>query len=178
MRSLPHVPCWQPIKGTVYLHVLNRQRWAAGSYCLSLTLCAQWWLSTFQTSHCHRSTLVCRWGHHASEVQQLFSTHSLSDVSWGKSVVWRSDAILQGCRLWIRLVPNWCTRGEETINILSDLMSAHQLAKMWWLVMMMSIQQKYTILLTNQQHIFYQLASSYDITQTGNTNCRISPWLT
>jgi hypothetical protein len=30
------------------------------------------------------STLLCRRRHHASEVQQLFSTRSLSDVSWGK----------------------------------------------------------------------------------------------
>jgi hypothetical protein len=30
------------------------------------------------------STLLCRRRNHASEVQQLFSTRSLSDVSWGK----------------------------------------------------------------------------------------------
>jgi hypothetical protein len=33
--------------------------------------------------------------HHASEVQQPFSTWFLSDVSWVKSTVWRNDAIPQ-----------------------------------------------------------------------------------
>jgi hypothetical protein len=38
----------------------------------------------FKNNTLSLSTLLCRRRHHVSEVQQLFLTRSLSDVSWGK----------------------------------------------------------------------------------------------
>jgi hypothetical protein len=73
-----------------YIH----KGWQPDSYCLLRTMRALAWLVTSNLA-CLQCTLLCRWQHHASEIQHLFATGSLSDVSWVKSVVWRSDAIPQ-----------------------------------------------------------------------------------
>jgi hypothetical protein len=78
--------CRQPIRVVVYPHILNRKRQTAiQAAIVCCWQCTRWWLPTslLKITHCHRSTLLCRWHHHASEVQQLFSTHSVSGVSWG-----------------------------------------------------------------------------------------------
>jgi hypothetical protein len=80
----------QPIRTVVYPRVLNRQRHAARQLLFvednASTLA---WLVTSNLASKNNtlswlSTLLCRRRHHASEVQQPFSTRSLSDVSCGK----------------------------------------------------------------------------------------------
>jgi hypothetical protein len=61
----------QPIRTVVYPRVLNRRRAARQ-------------LLFVEDNARGLSTQLCRRRHHASEVQQLFSTRSVSDVSWGK----------------------------------------------------------------------------------------------
>jgi hypothetical protein len=81
----------------------NQNRCIPGSYCLSRTMHAcwhGWWLPTSLLKITHCQSTLCRRRHHASEVQHLFSTRSLSDVSWGKVpslTEWRNTPGKPGC---------------------------------------------------------------------------------
>jgi hypothetical protein len=65
----------QPIRPVVYPRVFNRQRRPAAIVCRGQNALAGDYIVI---------GLLCRRRHHASEVQHLFSTRSLSEVSWGK----------------------------------------------------------------------------------------------
>jgi hypothetical protein len=79
----------QTIRTFVYLRVLNSQRPAARQLLfVEYNARRLAWLVTSNLASKNNtlslSTLLCRRRHHASEVKQLFSTRSLSDVSCGK----------------------------------------------------------------------------------------------
>jgi hypothetical protein len=88
-----------------------------------------WWLPTSlpRITHCHISTLLCRRRHHDSEVQKLFSIHSLSDVSWGKvrsMTEWRNTPGRPGCdgiRDYLYFNPNCVFASWATWALLSGL---------------------------------------------------------
>jgi hypothetical protein len=101
---------WQPIRTVVHPRVLNRQRHAARQRLFVENTRALAWLVTSNLASKYNalslSTLLCRRRHHAREVQQLFSTRSLSDISWGKvRIVWRMT------QAWMSRngKPSWCT---------------------------------------------------------------------
>jgi hypothetical protein len=73
----------QPIRCVVYLHILNRQKQATRQ----LFVCHDNAHAVVNSNLASKNYTLCRRRHHANEVQQLFSTHSLSDVSWGMSAV-------------------------------------------------------------------------------------------
>jgi hypothetical protein len=82
----------QPIRTVVYPRVLSGQRRAARQLLfVEYNARALTWLVTSNLASKNNtlslSTQLCRRGHHASEVQHLFLTRSLSEVSWGKVTV-------------------------------------------------------------------------------------------
>jgi hypothetical protein len=95
----------QSIRTVVYPRVLNRQRRAVRQLlCVEDNARALAWLVTSNLASKNNtlslSTLLCRRLHHASEVQQLFSTRYVSDVSWGKFrrlTEWRNTPGQPGC---------------------------------------------------------------------------------
>jgi hypothetical protein len=77
-------------------HMALKPMWTAasprGGQSESLFVCA-FLVHASKNNTLSLSTLLCMARHHASEVQRLFSTQSLHDVSWGKVCIlmeWRN----------------------------------------------------------------------------------------